>query len=120
MLHNGTPFLIYSVGSTQILQVLAGGWPRQVRVGVGGHNRGQHVLPELAHHVPRRVVVRHHEQFARFGDGLAHAKVPARPPNHLGKVARVDVGVQQVRLLEVVVPPVGAVPVRGHLLPCGV
>lgn len=115
MLHNGTPFLIYSVGSTQIFQILARGRSRQVGI-VGGHDGWQDVLAELAHHVARRIVVRHHEQFARFGDGLTDAEVLARSPHHLAKVAGVDVGVQQVALLEVVVPPAGAVPVRGHLL----
>lgn len=115
MLHNGTPFLIYSVGSTQIFQILARGRSRQVGI-VGGHDGRQDVLPELTHHVAGRVVVRHHKQFTRLGDGLADTEVLARPPHHLAEVTGVDVGVQQVALLEVVVPPASAVPVRGHFL----
>lgn len=115
MLHNGTPFLIYSVGSTQIFQILARGWSRQVGI-VGGHNGWQDILSELTHYVAGRVVIRHHKQFTRFGDGFADTEVLASPPHHLAEVTSVDVGVQQMTLFEVVVPPAGAVPVRCHFL----
>lgn len=81
------------------------------------HRRQQHILVERVHDVAGRIIVRDHEDLAGVRRRLANAKVLGVHPHHLRKVARIDVGVQQIGVLEVVVTAHRAVPVRGHLLP---